>query len=53
MYDQLKQQVQHMKLDQQEFHAVKAEQKEVMRPTRADWQLTQAKHVSRLMLSPL
>lgn len=29
MYDQLKQQVQHMKLDQQEFYAVKAKQKEV------------------------
>ncbi|WIA20048.1 hypothetical protein OEZ85_005913 [Tetradesmus obliquus] len=29
MYDQLKQQVQHMKLDQQEFYAVKAKQKEL------------------------
>jgi hypothetical protein len=29
MYDQLKQQVQHMKLDQQELHASKAKQKEV------------------------
>jgi hypothetical protein len=30
MYDQLKQQVQHLKLDQQELHATKTKQKEVM-----------------------